>query len=260
MATQAVAKKSIPKPRSRKPPATGKRRRGRPSILEQDLSHTIIKEIEQALLGGNFLTTAVAAAGVSRKAVYDWMRKGARDERKGEFTIERELLYAIKKGRARGERRLVNLISTAAADGKWQAAARILESSYPQRWLRRYGVDVNQLGKGEGQEEILRAVLQAVTVARGNPKLSEDEIIMQVLDGVMAPEDGGFDSAGATVDQEAQEAGYAMAGVQPPKQLPGAPVPAGGQKPLVIDVVEAQRTDKAKAVLARAAGKGNGAK
>lgn len=107
---------------------------GRPSKLNDELQ----KQIVDAIRAGAYVETAAAYAGVSKVTLYDWMKKGRRDEGKKYV----DFLNAVEKALAASEIRDVMTI-TKAADLHWQAAAWRLERKNPSRWGRRNHVELS---------------------------------------------------------------------------------------------------------------------
>jgi hypothetical protein len=105
-------------------------RGGRPTLLEPD----VIDRLEQMLKAGNYLEVALRATGVGGATFRDWMRRGRTSRAPGD-ELYRELVERVDLARAEGEVRNVAQIASAARDN-WQAAAWILERSYPERWGR----------------------------------------------------------------------------------------------------------------------------
>jgi len=101
---------------------------GRPTKLTDDVQKQIIQVIEM----GNYIETAAAYAGVSKDALYKWLRKG-REAKKGKYY---GFVNAIEKALAESEVRDV-LNVTSAASVSWQASAWRLERKFPDRWGRR---------------------------------------------------------------------------------------------------------------------------
>jgi hypothetical protein len=99
------------------------------------LTDDVQARIVQALTAGNYLDTAAAYAGVSRVTVWRWMQRGE-EEADNPDSIYSNFRNAVESARAQAEVRSVALISRAADDGTWQAAAWFLERSYPNRWAR----------------------------------------------------------------------------------------------------------------------------
>lgn len=82
------------------------------------------------LRAGNYVKVACQAVGLPVPTYDEWMRRG----RDGEPRFA-PFAQAIEEARAMGEVRNVAVISAAAPEN-WQAAAWILERSYPERWAR----------------------------------------------------------------------------------------------------------------------------
>ena len=113
---------------------------GRPSKLTDDVQQRIVA----ALAAGNYQDTASAYAGINKQTFYNWMERGRAERDRinnGEKARKNETRYvdfldAVESARAGAEVRSVHLISKAANEGTWQAAAWFLERSHPQRWGR----------------------------------------------------------------------------------------------------------------------------
>lgn len=81
------------------------------------------------LAGGNPVTTASGAVGVSDRTFHEWMERGER-EGAGQF---RGLFLSVSRARARAKERLVRRVTNAAAQD-WRAAAWMLERHYPKEY------------------------------------------------------------------------------------------------------------------------------
>lgn len=95
------------------------------------------QKLVDALKGGNYRQTAALYAGIGVSTFYRWLEIGEADLERDKQSPERELLEAVKEAEAQAEIAAIALISRAAADGSWQAAAWRLERKYPDRWGRR---------------------------------------------------------------------------------------------------------------------------
>lgn len=114
--------------------------------------------IAAAVRAGNYIETAGALVGVSKQALYKWLRRGAR-AREG---LHREFVDAVVKALAEAEDRMLAVVEKAASgypvervketidqmggvvretvkthEFAWQAAAWRLERKHPERWGRR---------------------------------------------------------------------------------------------------------------------------
>lgn len=104
-------------------------RTARPTLLTDDVAELIVS----MLRAGNYMHVAAVAAGITRQTLDDWLRRGRSDA-----AIDapyRRLREQVAKARAEGEARNVARIAKAATTS-WQAAAWMLERSYPERWGR----------------------------------------------------------------------------------------------------------------------------
>jgi hypothetical protein len=104
---------------------------GRPSKLTHETHAQIVKVVR----AGNYLEVAAAYAGISKQSLSVWMRRGAREARKGMETPYAEFSRAITEALAAAEIDDVLRIGQAALT-QWQAAAWRLERKFPDRWGR----------------------------------------------------------------------------------------------------------------------------
>jgi hypothetical protein len=102
---------------------------GRKAALTDEVADRIV----QLLRAGNYVETAVAAAGVGRATFYEWLGRGDPDGTVGADEPFRAFRERVDHARAEGEARNVALIANAAATS-WHAAAWMLERQYPDRW------------------------------------------------------------------------------------------------------------------------------
>ena len=97
------------------------RRRGRPTVVTVEA----IEKITALLRVGTPLSTALTAAGISRRTFQRW---SARTD-----PAARRFQQAVEQARAEAEVLDVALIAQ-AANRDWKAAAAILEREWPERW------------------------------------------------------------------------------------------------------------------------------
>lgn len=96
------------------------------------LTPEVAAAICETIAAGNYIKTALAAAGV-RPGTYDgWVAYA----RKQPDSIYAEFVDLMEQARAQAEASNVRVIKEAAAK-TWQAAAWLLERQYPERWGRR---------------------------------------------------------------------------------------------------------------------------
>ena len=96
------------------------------------LTPAVAAGICETVAAGNYIKTAVAAAGVPRKTYDNWVVKA----REQPDSVYAEFVDLLEQARAQAEAANVRIITTAAAK-TWQAAAWLLERQYPERWGRR---------------------------------------------------------------------------------------------------------------------------
>ena len=101
---------------------------GRPTKLLPKVQADIVT----AIRAGNYVETAAAFAGIDKKCLYAWLKKGAL--RQGRKYVE--FRNAVKRAQAEAELRDVATIE-AASRTSWQAAAWRLERKYAKRWGRK---------------------------------------------------------------------------------------------------------------------------
>jgi hypothetical protein len=105
-----------------------KTRTGRPSKLTESTMEKLI----EALRSGAYRIDACRAAGIHYNTLLAWERKGEA-QKKGEFS---EFLDALRRAEAEATVTNVGVITRAAQNGDWRAAAWFLEHKYPDRWAR----------------------------------------------------------------------------------------------------------------------------
>lgn len=138
-----------------------------PGGRRKKLTQERIKKISEAIENGNYASVACAANNIDASTYYRWLRyaekaiqeiedditkkieQGSITEEQAEdiYEISMEQLqetniycqfyHAIKKAEAIAEDRDVMLITAAAMNGNWQAAAFKLERKHPSKWGRK---------------------------------------------------------------------------------------------------------------------------
>jgi hypothetical protein len=99
------------------------------------LTEATTNHLAQLLKAGNYLQVAVSAAGVPLSTFTLWWKRGDPDKADPADELYRDFRERMDRARAEGEARNVALIAAAGPDN-WQAAAWMLERSYPERWAR----------------------------------------------------------------------------------------------------------------------------
>lgn len=134
---------------------------GRPS----DLTPAVQERICNFLRGGSYVETAALAAGVSKRALYEWLSRGGDaklddDGNAVDPKMQRyvDFVVAVDQALAESEIRDIERIDK-AADTTWQAAAWKLE----RKWPEKYGVKqrIEHTGAGGGPISITDLVRKA---------------------------------------------------------------------------------------------------
>jgi hypothetical protein len=105
-----------------------------------------MEKLIEALRAGAYRIDACRAAGIHYNTLLAWEKKGE-SEKSGEFS---EFLDALRKAEADAVIKNVEVITRAAQDGDWRAAAWFLEHKYPDKWAR--------VGKRADQDQALTIV------------------------------------------------------------------------------------------------------
>jgi len=115
---------------------------GRKTDLTPELQEKIVGYIQ----GGNYVETAVAAAGIGKTSFYNWMDRGKtiQDQMKAdpEYTPSVyelpfvEFVNAIEEAQAKAEALHVAVIQKAAITGTWQASSWWLERTRAKKFAR----------------------------------------------------------------------------------------------------------------------------
>lgn len=100
---------------------------GRPSKIDPQIVNILV----QAIQLGASRRVAAAAAGIHASTLFGWLARG----REAESGIFKDFFDQIKRAEASCDLRCLSKIQEAAADGKWQAAAWLLERRNPEYQL-----------------------------------------------------------------------------------------------------------------------------
>lgn len=114
------------------------------------LTPELQKKIVTVIRLGHYIETAAAYAGISKQTIYNWMRKGAREE----SGIYRDFHDQVTMALAESEIRDLGYIEKAAKKGSWQAVAWKLSRRFPTRWGKNTILDSLPEG-GQPQRVIL---------------------------------------------------------------------------------------------------------
>lgn len=96
------------------------------------ISGEMITAIRSALEDGHYREVACRLAGIDRKTLLNWLKRGER-ERSG---LYRDLYFAVEQAEAKAEEFHLKNIKTASAKS-WFASAWYLERKHPERWAKR---------------------------------------------------------------------------------------------------------------------------
>lgn len=119
---------------------------GRPTKLTEEVTKVICEAIE---LGSTY-KLAAAAAGVSDRAMTNWLARG-RQGGPGNALFVR-FVRAVKDAEARGVKTCLEVIRKAAREGTWTAAAWLLERRYPAQYGRVSRMPVEHKRDDEGEQ------------------------------------------------------------------------------------------------------------
>ena len=91
-----------------------------------------IGALTEALGAGHYREIACKLAGIDRKTLLNWLKRGEREK----TGLYRELYTAVEKAEADAEVYHLKNIETAAKKN-WFASAWFLERKHPERWAKR---------------------------------------------------------------------------------------------------------------------------
>jgi hypothetical protein len=91
-----------------------------------------MEKLIEALRSGGYRIDACRAAGIHYNTLLAWEKRGE-SEGSGEYL---EFLDALRRAEAEAVITNIDVITKAAQDGDWRAAAWFLEHKYPDKWAR----------------------------------------------------------------------------------------------------------------------------
>ncbi|MGA2976364.1 MAG: hypothetical protein ABSF77_13725 [Spirochaetia bacterium] len=162
---------------------------GRPPKLTAKVQADIVT----AIRAGNYVETAAAFAGITKKTLYEWVKKGAR--REGRKYIE--FLNAVRRADAEAELRDVATIE-GASRASWQAAAWRLERKHSKKWGRKDFLAANVISQSKRSLKIYHSnltpeqleALDNVEVFDGNGGVVTRELPPPGVDAPPKPSEG----------------------------------------------------------------------
>lgn len=148
--------------KQQKPKKAPRRRTGRPSRLEEEVTITVEGRKQKVRLADRILSvvrggvpplTAALACGVSRTTWYRWQQEARQGSKKF-----RDFWDDFEGARAEGHAILVGRIQQAAARD-WRAALAILERTDPENWSPTVKVEQKVQEELDGALDKVKAVL-----------------------------------------------------------------------------------------------------
>jgi hypothetical protein len=127
----------------------GNKKAGRKTKLTPEF----IEEASKLIAGGNTVVTVAAYMGINEDTWYTWIARGEK-EKTGIFS---EFSEAIKKSKPVAKIAMLSVVTNAARDGNWQAAAWYLERTDPDNYGRRDRIKQEITGKNGGPVQIVKA-------------------------------------------------------------------------------------------------------
>jgi hypothetical protein len=107
------------------------------------LTEELIEKLSMVVRHGAYIETAAAFCGIHKDSLYRWLKIAASDDA---TELHHKLNDALKRALADAEIRDLSVITKAAQEGIWQAAAWRLERKHPERWGRHARVEVQHSG------------------------------------------------------------------------------------------------------------------
>ena len=115
----------------------------------RSLDLQVVETLTAAIRLGAPREQAAAAAGIGVSTLYKWLQEGETDLGR---PLTRELVDAVKKAEAESMTNALLCIQRAAEEGKWQAAAWLLERRFPDSFGRRQSIEASVEAKPVRQE------------------------------------------------------------------------------------------------------------
>lgn len=128
------------------------------------LTRTLINTISKAVGGGANYRTAATAAGVSRRTLFNWRRKGAAESE----GLYRELLDQMQRAEAQFITGELSIIQRAGRVS-WQASAWLLERRFPDLFGRTDRFQAHQMKELRDELTAIRTELNKPTLKLANP-------------------------------------------------------------------------------------------
>lgn len=107
---------------------------------------------------GHYVRTACDYSDISERSCYEWLREGTQTD--GRPWCQ-EFARNVRQARSFAQAAALQVVTKAAQNGTWQAAAWFLERSNPSQWAlqRRHEIDLNITTQPVSARTRLNAVL-----------------------------------------------------------------------------------------------------
>jgi hypothetical protein len=109
---------------------------GRKSLLTPELREILVLMFAV----GNHKGVVLQATGVAERTYESWLQKGDPEGTEPENELYRRFRAEVEQAQAEGEVRNIAVITSAAQNGNWKAAAWMAERQAPERWAKGAGV------------------------------------------------------------------------------------------------------------------------
>ncbi|NTU49893.1 MAG: hypothetical protein HGA87_03220 [Desulfobulbaceae bacterium] len=108
------------------------------------ISREVVTVLCAALEEGHYREVACKLAGIDRKTLLNWLKRGAREN----SGLYRDLFDAVERAEAKAEEFHLKNINDASRK-TWYASAWYLERKHPERWAKREAVPEDDGPKDE---------------------------------------------------------------------------------------------------------------
>jgi transposase len=174
--------------------------KGEPTGETESYEITIEDAILELVRQGNYQETAAAFAGLGERTFYTWVEKGDPEGTDPDNEAYRQFGQALKRARAEAEARDLALITEAAGDGNWQAAAWKRERMDPARFGRREQLVIRQELAVQIAADVLELTRLALERHIPDPE-KRRAVLADIVEGGMAVERS---LAGSAAESRAQ--------------------------------------------------------
>ena len=139
---------------------------GRPTKLTPRVHKAIVTSVQN----GNYIETAILAAGIAKQTFYNWKARGEEGGKGNAIYVD--FLDALTSAEAEAEERAVQALTGGFSDD-WRAASEYLRRKHPDRWSTQDRI--THSGKVEHSGKFTHEVTERI-----------DADIDELLEGVVA--------------------------------------------------------------------------